>query len=100
MQTKKQENSEYSRELDDIKKDIISGSLNDEVIEVEVKEQPKQVNMMGGGGIMGMEINMADLVDGVMGKTRKKRKKLSIADAKKLLIQEESEKLKTQTSKN
>ena len=91
--TKKQEDSLFNRSIEEIKLDLQNGKLDNDIIEIDVKEQPKQLNMMGAGGIMGMEINMADLVDGVMGKTRRKKKKLSIADAYKIMSQEECDKI-------
>ncbi len=93
IEAKKAENAEFSLSKDEVIVELNNKKLDNEKIEVDVKEQPKQLNMMGGNGIMGMEINMADLVDGVMGKSRRKRKKLTIADARKILIQEESDKL-------
>lgn len=80
-----------------VKENIISdlrvGKYNDTQIEIDVVEQPKQLNMLSGNGMMGMEINMADILDGVMGKQKRKRKKVSVSDAKQLLLQEESDKI-------
>lgn len=78
---------------ENILSDLKAGKLNDVQIEIDIIEQPKQLNMLSGNGMMGMEINMTDILDGVMGKQKRKKKKVSVTDAKKILLQEESEKI-------
>ena len=73
-----------------IRQDLIAGKFDAEQIEIEVSEQPKQMNIMSG---MGMELNMAEIFDGVMGKHRKVKKRTTVQKAKELLIQEENERL-------
>ena len=73
-----------------IRAEYKDGKLDDEFVEIEVKDVPKQINVMNATG---MEINVGDLIDGVMGKQRRKKKKAKVSEAREILIQEESDKL-------
>ncbi|MGN1259390.1 MAG: ATP-dependent protease ATPase subunit HslU [Christensenellales bacterium] len=91
---KKNENGEpYTK--DQLRDIIKSGKLNEEIIDIEVTEQPKQINIMSG---VGMELNMSELFDGVMGRGKKRRTKKTVAEALEIFIQEESERLIDQDS--
>lgn len=74
-----------------IKLELEAGKYDGEIVEVEVTEQPKQMNMMAGG--MGMEINMSELLDGMMGRQKKKKKKMTVKEAKEILVTEESDRI-------
>jgi ATP-dependent HslUV protease ATP-binding subunit HslU len=70
--------------------DLRNGLLENEIVELEVEES-------AGGGqdmfvAMGIDINMNDVLGGILPK-KKKKKKMNVAEARRLLIQEESEKL-------
>lgn len=69
---------------------VKNGDFNDEIIEIDMVSQPKQMNIMAG---MGMEFNISELVDGVMGAGKKKKTKKTVKEAIEILIQEESDKL-------
>lgn len=73
------------RILDDIK----SHKIDNEIIEVEVVEDNSPIQMMQG---MGMEINIGEMLGGIMPKKRKK-KRLALVDAEHIFLNEESEKL-------
>ena len=51
---------------------------------------PKQINVMSG---MGMDVNIAEVFDGIIGGGRKRKTKKTVIEAKEIIIQEESEKL-------
>ena len=72
-----------------LREELDSGKLDDEIVEIDTYEAPKMLNMMPG---MGMEINIGEMLGNALPKTRK-RKRLKIADARAMLLQEESEKL-------
>lgn len=74
---------------------VKDGKLKDELIEVEVTEQPKQINIMSG---VGMELNMSDIFDGVMGRGKKRKTKKTVEEAFEIFVQEESERLIDQDS--
>ena len=83
------ENSDLTdKELKDkIKKEYNDGLLENVAIEVEVKETPKSMNMMGGIA----EINLSDMFGSIMPQ-KKKRKKLSVRHARELLFNDECDK--------
>lgn len=74
---------------------VKEGKLKDELIEIEVTEQPKQINIMSG---VGMELNMGDIFDGVMGRGKKRKTKKTVEEAFEIFVQEESERLIDQDS--
>ena len=72
-----------------ILEELKAGKLDDETIEMEVALAPKPIEIMPG---MGPEFNLGDMLGGFM-PTKKKRRKLSVAEARKIIISEESERL-------
>ena len=60
-------------------------------MEVE-EQQPSMFDMLQGSGMEHMGINMQDALGSLMPKKKKKRK-LSVRDARKILTQEEAQKL-------
>ena len=69
---------------------IKNGDFDNEVVEIDVVDQPKQLNVMAG---VGMELNISEMLDGVMGNKRKKKAKKTVKEAIEIIIQEESDKL-------
>ncbi len=75
----------------DVLEDLRNGAYDNLVIEVEVNEQAKPIEVMDGMG-SGMEINLGSMFGGMLGKN-KKRKKAKVSDALKLITQEECDKM-------
>lgn len=72
---------------------LSKGELENEMVSVEVEEQqPSMFDMLQGSGMEQMGMNMQDALSGLMPKKRKKRK-LSVRDARKVLTNEEAAKL-------
>lgn len=71
--------------------DIKDGKYDNLMIEIDVAETQKQVEIMSGMG-EGMTVDMGSVLGNMFGKN-KKRKKVSVKDALKIIISEESEKL-------
>ena len=67
--------------------DVVAGKYDAEVIEVDILEAPQPMPNMPG-----MEINIGDMLGGIMPK-RRKRKRLAVIDAIRLFINEECDKL-------
>ena len=74
---------------DEIKMQLEKGEFDNEFIEIEVKEAPKSLEMVPG---MGAEINIGEMFGGLF-PNKRKRRKLTIAEARRILNQEESDKL-------
>ena len=76
-----------------IKDKLFRGELEEEVITVEVEEQPPSMfDMLQGSGMEQMGMNMQDAFSNLMPKKQKKRK-LAVKDARKVLANEEAQKL-------
>ncbi|MEW8987419.1 MAG: AAA family ATPase, partial [Bacillus sp. (in: firmicutes)] len=72
---------------------LSKGELENEMVSVEVEEQqPSMFDMLQGSGMEQMGMNMQDALSGLMPKKRKKRK-LSVREARKVLTNEEASKL-------
>ena len=69
--------------------DLKNHRIDNEIIEVEVVEDNNPMQMMGG---MGMEINISEMLGGILPK-KKKKKRLAVIDAMHVFLNEESEKL-------
>lgn len=78
-----------------IKIDYFDGKYNKELIEIEVSEQQKQMNIIEGVG----EINFGGILGGIL-PNRRVRKKMSVEKAREALIEEEAEKLIDQDAVN
>jgi len=76
-----------------LKEKLLRGELENEVIEIEVEDHsPSMLDMLGGQGNEQMGMNMQELFGNLMPKRTKKRK-LPVKEARKVLIQEEAQKL-------
>ncbi len=72
-----------------IEKDYADNKCDSELVEVEVNEVPKQNNIANG---VGFEINLSEMFS-TMFPAKKKRKTLTVKEAKTILLQQEAEKL-------
>ncbi len=92
--------SEDNQEKDDLEEtrekfraQLKAGKLEDVEIEITTQEsQQPMVEIFSNAGLEGMDINLQNMMGSIMPK-RPKRKKMKISDARKLLEQEEAEKL-------
>jgi len=73
-----------------ISEELIEGKLDEMQVEIEVTEQQKPLQMTQNG--QGAEINLGDIFQ-QLGKKPKKKRKLYVKDAMRMLVAEESEKL-------
>ncbi len=69
--------------------DYSAGKFDKEVIDIDVREQPKQMNLLEG---MGAEINIGQIMGGII-KAPRKMKRITVERARELLLEEECEKL-------
>ena len=73
-----------------ILEDLKEHRINNEIVEVEVQEDNNPMQMLGGG--KGMELNIGEMLGGILPKKTKK-KRLAVVDAQHIFLNEESEKL-------
>jgi ATP-dependent HslUV protease ATP-binding subunit HslU len=80
-------------ERDFVKEKLILGQLEDEYIEIEVEDASgRMIEVFSGSGSEEMGINIQDMLGGIFPKKKKKRK-LTVRDARKTIIQQEAQKL-------
>lgn len=88
--TKKQENVEnIDQEKARIMQALKDGEYDADLIEIDVLDAPKSVEMVAG---VGGDINIGSIFEGIFPQ-KKKRRKIAIKEAKQLIINEESDKL-------
>ncbi|ALC81049.1 MULTISPECIES: HslU--HslV peptidase ATPase subunit [Bacillus] len=86
-----EENIENNRKR--IAHQLAMGELEDHYVTIEVEEQqPSMFDMLQGSGMEQMGMNMQDALSNLMPK-KKKRRKLTVKEARKVLINEEAAKL-------
>lgn len=94
VENEQSENYRQSQlEREKLLQNLRDGKLEDRYIEIEVDDHaPPMLEVFGGSGMEEMGINLQDMLGGFLPKKRKKRK-VTIADARKVLLQEEAQKL-------
>lgn len=75
-----------------VRDQLAKGNLDHEMVEIDVEESPANPFGALGGGMEELGINMQGIIGGLMPK-RRKRKKVTVAEARRILTQEEAEKL-------
>ena len=87
---RKKKLTDYSEEAirAGVESELKDGRLDDHMLEIEVDESSKPMEIIPGSGA---EINLGDIFGGMLPKKKKKRK-VSVKEALKLLTEEESEK--------
>jgi ATP-dependent HslUV protease ATP-binding subunit HslU len=78
---------------DKLRAQLRAGRLDDRLVELEMQHQATpMIEVLSGQGLEEMGINLKDMLSNVM-PTRTKRRKVTVAEAKRLLAQEEAQKL-------
>lgn len=88
---KKEEEPKYQAGRAWMRKRLASGEMENEMIEIEVEENPRAM-MFAAPGFESMGDNIQDMMMGLMPKKKRKRK-VTVAAARKILAQEEASKL-------
>ncbi len=87
---KKIEGADEHLDRQRIMAELEQGNYDADFVEIDVPEQPKNIEVLATGNA---EISLGNIFDGMFGQNRKKRKKVTIKDAKDILSEEESNKL-------
>ncbi|MCU4859952.1 ATP-dependent protease ATPase subunit HslU [Bacillus cereus] len=88
-----QEDVEIEKKRQDVERKLAAGLLEDEIVWIEVTEQQSSMfDMLQGTGMEQMGMNFQDALGSFMPKKTKKRK-LSVKEARKLLTNEEAQRL-------
>ena len=88
-----QDDTEIEKKRREVEKKLAAGLLEDEIVSIEVTEQQSSMfDMLQGTGMEQMGMNFQDALGSFMPKKTKKRK-LSVKEARKLLTNEEAQRL-------
>lgn len=83
----------YRQKRREVRLRLLSGELEGEMVEVEVEDNtPPIVEVFSGAGVDEMGINMQDVLGNIFPKRRKKRR-VTVTEARRILTQEEAQKL-------
>ena len=81
------------RTREKLRKLLVDGKLEDRQIEIEVTQSPSMVEMMSPmGGGEGMDYNFTEMLQDMLPK-KKKRRTVSVAEARRILLQDELDRL-------
>ncbi|NLZ39400.1 MAG: ATP-dependent protease ATPase subunit HslU [Firmicutes bacterium] len=89
---KKESLQEYQLKRNKILQQLQNGELEDNIVELEVDERLPVMEIIPGTGMEDLGINFQDLMGQFLPK-RKKKRRLTVAQARKILQQEEAQKL-------
>lgn len=87
-----QEKIDLKSDRDTVKEKLDAGLFEDRLIEIEVEDAHPMVEIFSGSGAEEMGVNFQDLLGGMLPKRRKKRR-VTVAEARRILAQEEANKL-------
>ena len=82
----------YKAGRDWCKKRLAAGELEQEIIEIDVEDSAPMVGMFAGSGMEDMGSNIQDMLGTILPK-KKKTRKVTVENARKVFIQEEAQKL-------
>jgi len=88
----KEDKPKYQAGRDWCKKRLAAGEMEKEIIEIDVEDTAPMVGMFAGSGIEDMGSNIQDMLGSILPK-KKKTRKVTVENARKVFIQEEAQKL-------
>jgi len=83
---------EIEKERKVVREHLQRGELEEKVIDISVEESMPLSDMLGNNNMMEMGLNIQDMMSGMLPKRHKKRK-VTVREARKILIQEEAQNL-------
>ncbi|NLZ93378.1 MAG: ATP-dependent protease ATPase subunit HslU [Firmicutes bacterium] len=83
---------DYQQKRNKLAQQLQNGELEDNIVELEVDERPPMMEIIPGAGLEELGVNFQDLMGQFLPR-RKKKRRLTVAQARKILHQEEAQKL-------
>ncbi len=94
MREETDELDQLQRTREKLRQQLREGKLDNRIVEVEVREKVfPSFEIITSQGIEQMDVNIQDLVPGLFGSARKKRRKMRVDEAREYLLQEEEQRL-------
>jgi len=84
-----EEKETYRSRRDEVAASLRAGKLESTIVEIEVEESPKMGMDLSS---LGMDINVNDMLGGIL-PTKKKKRHIPVSEARKILIQQEMDRL-------
>lgn len=92
-QVQEQKNRRIQLERETLRSRLSNGELETEYLEIEVEDAaPPMLEVFTGSGMEEMGINIQDILGGILPK-KKRRRKVTVTEARKILTQQEAQKL-------
>ncbi|MBR2155688.1 MAG: ATP-dependent protease ATPase subunit HslU, partial [Clostridia bacterium] len=89
VELSEEEKNQRITKREEIARDLRAGRLEDEMVEIQIEQPNNGSNAMIA---MGIDVNLNEMMGGIL-PPKKKNRKTKVSEARKLLIQDESEKL-------
>ena len=89
VELSEEEKNQRITKREEIARDLRAGRLEDEMVEIQIEQPNNGSNTMIA---MGIDVNLNEMMGGIL-PPKKKNRKTKVSEARKLLIQDESEKL-------
>lgn len=88
-----EDRASHLQKREELRQRLENGELEEQVVEIEVLDRtPPMLDILTGAGMEEMTVNLQDMFGGLLPK-RRKRRRVTVAQARELLAQEEAEKL-------
>ncbi len=98
-QNEPDDDSEYNKRMQEqqaarvrLREELAAGILEDKIVEMEVDDRTPVLDMFSGSGMEDMGVSLQDLMGNIFPK-KKKQRRLPVSKARKILQQEEAQKL-------
>ncbi len=82
-----------SKTREKLRKSLRDGKFDDRMVDIDVRERNTPIEIITNTGIEEMDINLRDMIPGLFGQGKGRRRKMRVAEALDYLIQEEEGKL-------
>ncbi|MBN2395088.1 MAG: ATP-dependent protease ATPase subunit HslU [Candidatus Atribacteria bacterium] len=93
LKEEQQQKERFVKTKEKLRERLRNGLLEDKIIDIEVEEQNQySIDLFSNMGMEGIGINFKDIMDRML-PSRKKRQKMRIRDARKVLMEDEIEKM-------
>jgi len=82
-----------SKTREKLRKSLRDGKLDDRMVDIDIREKNTPIEIITNSGVEEMDINLRDMLPGLFGGGKGRRRKMRVGEALDYLIQEEEQKL-------
>jgi ATP-dependent HslUV protease ATP-binding subunit HslU len=92
-EAEKEDQEKRQRTREKFREKLLSGELEDRVVELTVEQKTPAVQILGGLGMEQLEANMQDMLERIMPRGGNQARQVPIREARKILLEQETEQL-------